>query len=280
MNECNYVEFHIVDQLMTRTSEVIWLDWNPSMDFWFYTEIEGKRKDVDFLKLTFLDNEGLSENERQEILSRQNRPNWWKVYGLGEKGEIEGLIYPGWKVIDEIPEAARLERRWLDFGYTHDPSAGGDLYKWNDAFVLDEFLYQKGLSNKQLADVFLNLPLPKTPIVADSAEPKSIDEIKLFGLTVIPSQKGKDSVKHGVQVVQDQPIYVTRRSYNILTEQRNYVWFIDKDGKIQHVEDPKCANHHMSGIRYAMTSLIPIIRRKEYLASLPRYPSIPSSNPV
>src|SRR3990167_1631464 len=115
LNECNYLPYQIVDQLITRTRKIVWMDLNPTEEFWYYTEIEGKRKDVDFEKLTFLDNEALTDEERAEIEAHRNNANWWKVYGLGELGEIIGRIYTGWKIIDEIPHEARLERYGLDF---------------------------------------------------------------------------------------------------------------------------------------------------------------------
>lgn len=201
---------------------------------------------------------------KDEIEDDKKRPNLFKHKWLGEpESALEGKIYQGWMEIEDVPEEARLERKWLDFGYSIDPSAIGRLYKWNDAFVLDEDLYQKGLSNKQLAEFLLYLPNPKILTIADSAEPKSVDEIRSFGINILPSQKGPDSVRQGIQVVQDQKIFVTRRSVNIWKEYRNYVWLIDKDGKIINQEDPRCANHHMSGIRYAICSIIPLIRKKE-----------------
>ena len=262
INECNYIPFVVADQLMTRTREIVWLDWNPSEDFWFYEQILGKDKNLDFMgeggnypPLTYLDNESLSENERSKIESRKHNKNWYRVYGLGLKGEVEGLIYSGWKIIDEIPQGARLERRWLDFGYTNDPSAIGEVWYYDGAWILNETLYLKGLSNKQLADHLLSLPKPQTLVIADSAEPKSIDELRSYGLNVVPCEKGKDSVKNGIQFVQDQPISVTKGSTNIIKEQRNYLWLVDKNGKILNEEDPMCANHHMAGSRYALSTL-------------------------
>jgi phage terminase large subunit len=271
LNECNYIPYGIADQLITRTRQFVWMDWNPSEDFWFYDEFLGKRTDVDFMgeggnhpPLTYLDNEGLSENERMEIEAHKHNKNWWRVYGEGKRGEIEGLIYTGWRVIDEIPYEARLERTWLDFGYTNDFSAIGRVYYYNGGWILDEELYRKGMSNKQLADFLNALPKAQTSIVADSAEPKSIDELRSYGLNVIPAEKGKDSVVHGIQVVQDQPISVTRRSMNILKEQRNYLWLTDKNGKILNEEDPACANHHMAGIRYALSTLGRLKQTEDY----------------
>lgn len=256
INEANNLPFNIVDQLITRTRKIVWMDWNPTNEFWFYTEMFGKRDDIDFITLTYKDClNALDETVVKEIESHRHNKSWWQVYGEGKLGEIEGLIYKGWKPVDEIPHEARLERRWLDFGYTNDPSAIGSVYYYNGGWILDENMYRKGMSNKQLADFLNALEKPQTLIIADSAEPKSIDEIMSYGLNIVGSKKGKDSVVAGIQLVQDQPISVTRRSYNIWKEQRNYMWLVDKDGRTLNVEDPGCANHHMSGIRYALETL-------------------------
>jgi len=256
LNEANNIDYRIADQLITRTRKVIWMDWNPSEEFWFYTEMLNKREDIDFITLTYLDNEALDEPTRIEIESHRNNKNWWKVYGLGELGEIEERIYKDWEIIDEVPHMARLERRWLDFGYSNDPTSIGDVYYYNGGYILDEQVYQKGMLNKQIADYILNLPNPQTLIIADSAEPKSIDEIKLLGLNVLGAEKGPDSVRNGIAVVQGQRISITKRSINTIKEYRNYLWLVDKDGKILNEEDPKLANHSMSGIRYVITSLV------------------------
>lgn len=255
INEANNVHLDAFDQLEVRTKEFIFLDWNPTNEFWFYTEILGKRSDLDHIVLTYKDNEACPPEIVTSIEMRKNRPGWWKVYGEGQLGEVEGRIYTGWQVIDEIPHEARLERRWLDFGYTNDPSAIGEVWYYNGGWIFNENLYRNGMSNKQLADFLNSLPKAQTTIVADSAEPKSIDEIRAYGLNVVPCEKGKDSVVHGIQLVQDQPISVTRSSYNILKEYRNYLWLVDKNGKILNEEEPGSMNHHMSGIRYALSTL-------------------------
>jgi phage terminase large subunit len=254
LNECNNLAYNIVDQLIVRTREVVWMDWNPTNEFYFYTEMLGKRDDIDFITLTYLDNEALDETTKNEILSHKNNKNWWKVYGLGELGEVETRIFTGWNIIDEIPHEARLERYGLDFGYSNDPTAIVAIHRYNSGFILDEILYQKGLSNRQIADYFLNIP--RALVVADSAEPKSIDEMKLFGVGVVPATKGKGSVLQGIQYVQDQRISVTKRSTNLLKEYRNYLWVTDKDGKIINEPEP-IWNHAMDATRYAMHSLRP-----------------------
>lgn len=263
LNESQHLPFNEVDQLIVRTRKIVWMDWNPSVEFWFYTDILGKRDDVDFITLTYKDNEALTPEQVREIESRKNRKDWWQVYGLGQLGIIQGAIYPNWKEIDEVPPDARLERRWLDYGYSNDPTAAGDIYKWNNAWVLDEFLYQKGLSNKQIADVCLNQPQPETPIAADSAEPKSNDELAGYGLTILPARKGPDSVNNGIQLVQQQTIYVTKRSVNILKEKRNYLWQMNKDGVIINVPIP-IWNHHMDGVRYGFGTILDFVSSRAY----------------
>lgn len=229
INEANNVSFDIYTQLEVRTKKVIWLDWNPVSEFWWYTEL-APNQDHDFLTLTYLDNEALDQSIVTSIESRKGNKNWWLVYGLGQLGEVESRIYKDWLVIDEIPHEARLERYGLDFGYSNDPTALIAIYYYNGGYILDEILYQKGLTNKQIADVINNQN--KALVMADSAEPKSIDEIRSYGVNILPCTKGKDSVNQGIQYVQNQRISITKRSVNTIKEYRNYLWETDKDGKI------------------------------------------------
>lgn len=256
INEANNVALDAFDQLEVRTKEFCFLDWNPSHEFWFYTEVQPNRNDVDFITLTYKDNDALSQEIIQSIEARKNNKTWWRVYGLGLLGEIETRIYTRWNIIDEVPENARLEVRGLDFGYSNDPTAIVDIYKYNDGYVLDEQVYQKGMSNKQIADILQNLPQNKTTVVADSAEPKSIDEISSYGITMLPAAKGSGSINQGVQLVQSMPISVTKRSTNILKEYRNYLWMEDKNGKI--INKPMGGlDHAMDAIRYGISFLRP-----------------------
>lgn len=253
INEANNIPYETFDQLEVRTKDEIWLDWNPTSEFWFYTELL-KRDDVDFQILTYLDNEALDKSIVASIEQRKNNKNWWLVYGMGQLGEAEGRIFKDWQIIDEIPHEARLERYGLDFGYTNDPTAIVAIYRYNGGFILDEITYQKGLSNKQIADILLNQP--KVLVIADSAEPKSIDELILYGVNVIPSQKGQGSVLQGIQYVQDQRISITKRSINGIKEYRNYLWQTDKDGRIINVPEPGW-DHFNDSLRYGMESLRP-----------------------
>ena len=254
LNECNNLAYNIVDQLITRTREVVWIDWNPTSEFWFYEKMLGKRDDIDFITLTYKDNEALDEATVKEIESHKDNKNWWKVYGRGELGEVEGRIYTGWQIIKEIPFEARLEGYGLDFGYTNDPSAIVAVYYLNGGYILDEVLYRKGMSNKQLADMFNGLDYGL--VVADSAEPKSIDEIKSYGVNIIPVVKGKDSIRQGIQFVQDQKISVTERSINLIKEYRNYLWKTDKNGTV--INEPEGGlDHALDAVRYKLSSTKP-----------------------
>jgi len=255
LNEANNVHFDAFEQLEVRTKEFIFLDWNPSNEFWYYTDVKIKRDDVEEVTLTYKDNEALDEEIVKAIEQRKNRKGWWQVYGLGQLGEVEGKIYKGWSILDSIPEEAKLVRRGLDFGYSNDPTAVVDVYRWNGAFILDEVFYRKGASNKQIADVLL-LDESDEIVVGDSSEPKSIDEIRSYGVNIIGATKGKDSVRFGIQYIQDQRIFVTKRSVNLIKEYRNYLWMYDRNGKPLDPPKPESGlDHALDAARYAIMSL-------------------------
>jgi len=257
INEANNVPFETFEQLEIRTNEFVFIDYNPVADFWVSDEIFPKRKDYEHIVLTYKDNEALDKNIIYSLESRKDRPNFWKVYGLGQFGELEGKIYSGWQIIDEIPHEARLERRGLDFGYSLDPSALVDIHYLNGGYILDEQLYQTGMSNKRIADFILDLANhPETLVIADSAEPKSIDEIYGYGVNIRGAEKGRDSVRQGIQFIQDLPISVTKRSVNLIKEYRNYTWAKDRLGQTIKPNIPEDAfNHLLDGVRYAFETL-------------------------
>jgi phage terminase large subunit len=261
INECNNIPYNIADQLITRTRKIVWLDWNPSEEFWAYTELIGKRDDVDFVgdggdypPLTYLDcGDALDEITIKEIESHRHNQRWWTVYGEGKLGEVEGRIYTGWQIIDTIPHEARLWRRGLDFGYSIDPTVLIDIYEYNNGFILDERIYQKGLSNKSISDMITNMDYPSTMIIADSAEPKSIDEIASYGTNIIGAVKGAGSVFQGIQYVQDQKISITAKSIKTIKAYRNYMFLQDKKTGL-YMNEPDDSVHEwsnpMDAIRY------------------------------
>jgi phage terminase large subunit len=246
MNEANNCTLDAFDQLEVRTKEFIILDWNPTNEFWVYTDVLRTRTDTELIILTYKDNEALPQEIVDSIEARKNRTNWWKVYGEGQLGEVDGKIYKDWQEIDEIPHGARRIGRGLDFGYSNDPSACTNIYEWNGGYIFDEYFYRKGMSNKEIADF---LKVDDIFTVADSAEPKSIDEIKMYGVSIVPSEKGQGSVSQGIALLQDQRIWVTKRSLNLLREYRNYLWEKDKDNNILNKPEHGF-NHALDGCRY------------------------------
>jgi len=184
---------------------------------------------------------------------KEKRPALYKHKWLGEPYTLEAKIYKDWQQIDDIPHEARLERYGLDFGYSNDPAAIVAVYRYNGGYILDEVCYRKGMSNKQIADIILSQE-EYALTIADSAEPKSIDEIRSYGVSITPSKKGKDSINQGIQLVQAQAITVTKRSENLWNEYKNYVWKTDKTGKIVNV--PEAGNDHLlDGSRYSLQSI-------------------------
>lgn len=186
---------------------------------------------------------------------KAKRPALYQHKWLGEPNSMERKIYKDWAFIESIPHEARLIRRGLDFGYTNDPTALIDVYKYNGGYIIDEQIYRKGMLNKQIADFMLNLKEPECIVVADSSEPKSIDEIKLYGVNILPCVKGPGSIATGIAFVQGQRISVTNRSANIIKEYKNYLWMVDKLGKI--INDPEGGfDHSMDALRYALNSIL------------------------
>ena len=251
INECNHISFEAFEQLEMRTKEFVLLDWNPSEEFWAYTEL-GAREDVEWLTLTYLDNEALDPRIKASIESRRNRTNWWKVYGLGQLGEVDERVYTGWTILEKVPSDAKLVSRGLDFGFSNDPAACLDIYRLNNGYLLDEVFYQRGMFNSDIAAALKSREYKLT--YADSSEPKSIAELKLLGASIVPARKGKDSVRHGIRFIQGETIYVTKTSVNLIKEYRGYLWKTDGNGKV--LDEPEDGDDHLlDALRYGLTPL-------------------------
>lgn len=252
VNECNNVDFEAYQQLAIRTSHEVWLDYNPTHEFWVHNEVIPD-KDAETITLTYKDNEALSESIVNEIEKAREKAktsaywdNWWKVYGLGQTGSLEGVIFNNWKQIDKIPEEARLIGLGLDFGYTNDPTAIVEIYKYNDKRILNEVCYRTGMVNNDIANV---LSKYSEFVYADSAEPKSIEEIRRTGVNILPVKKGSDSIMFGISTMQDQSYLVTSNSLNLIKELRYYTWQTDKNGK--KINKPiDNYNHAIDAVRY------------------------------
>ena len=255
INEGNNIPWEAADQMIVRTRDLIIVDWNPTNEFWWYTEIAPHR-DHDFITLTYKDNEALDPAIVEDIESHKHNKAWWQVYGLGQLGEVEGKIYKDWKIIDEVPHNARLERRGLDFGYSNDPTVLVDVYVYNGGYILDEVIYRKGMHNKDIADRINAQPNAQILVIADSAEPKSIDEIQNYGVNILGAEKGKGSVTRGIDWVQMQRISITKRSPNLIKSYRNYMWATDKEGTVLNVPDHFWSDG-MDAVRYALETFRP-----------------------
>lgn len=256
VNEANNVMWEAFNQLQIRTSEDVWIDFNPSSEFWANEEL-AKEEDVDWIILTYKDNEALPQTIVDEIEKAKEKAktskyweNWWKVYGLGQLGMLEGVILTDWQIIDKIPKDAELLGYGLDFGYTNDPTALVSVYRYNNQIIVQEEIYERALTNTDIALRFRQLDVNKKVIIyADSAEPKSIDEIKSYGYTIKPTEKGKDSINFGLSVLQQEPFLVTKQSTNLIKELRSYCWDTDRTGKQLNI--PAGGNDHaIDALRY------------------------------
>ena len=262
-NEVNNIPQESFEQLLIRTKEFAIADWNPVTEFYLYTDYIGVRDDVEFIILTYKDNEALAEEIVKEIESRKSNRSWWTVYGEGKLGEVEGRIYTDWQIIDEIPHEAQIVRRGLDFGFTNDPTTIVDVYRYNGGFILSERLYRRGMFNNDIAAFLQNLNDPNTLIMADSAEPKSIADIAGYGIPIIGVNKkgvtGKSYLRYSIEYMQQQRISVTKNSLNLIKEYRGYLWTTDKNGKSQNEPTPG-QDHALDAARYAFDGLRPVER--------------------
>jgi phage terminase large subunit len=271
MNECNNINYDAYLQLQIRTDGEIYLDYNPTSKFWVHTEVLGQ-DDTELLVLTYKDNEALSneivkqlEMNREKAKTSTYWENWCRVYLDGEVGSVEGTIFTDFEVIDKIPEEARLLGYGLDFGFSQDPAALIALYKYNDDIVADELIYETGLLNSELANRMKQYEV-KGEIYADSAEPKSISELKRFGFQVKPVEKGRDSINYGIQIIQQKHILVTRRSKNLLDEFSKYSWKKNRDGGYDTTPIDS-NNHACDALRYISTMKLGV--RKENKVTMP-----------
>ena len=257
VNEANNVPFEAYTQLSIRTSGDIWIDFNPTANFWAHKEVVAQQ-DADFITLTYLDNEALPQTIVDDIESARERAktseywsNWWKVYGLGQIGSLEGVCIKEWKEI-KLPLEARLLCYGMDFGYSNDPSTLIALYKYNDAYIFDEVIYQKKLLNSDISDLFKTHSINGI-VYADSAEPKSIAELRTYGHKVLPCTKGKDSIVYGINLINQNEIFVTSRSKNLIKELQSYTWMKDREGNT--INKPiQNFDHCIDACRYAITS--------------------------
>lgn len=250
MNECINIPYEIYRQLMARTTETIFLDYNPAFEFWVDEKVLPE-SDALLIHSTYKDNEMLSPAQVRDIERQKDiDPDWFNVYGLGLTGKLKGTILTNWDVVTEMPVSHKRRFIGIDFGFTNDPTAIVDVVLSEGEIWIDEIAYDRGLTNPDIARIILDRIGKGIPIVADSAEPKSIAELRSFGLNVEAALKGPDSVSTGIQVMNRYKKHITQRSDNILDEFRRYRWAEDKKtGDTLNVPIDKY-NHSIDAGRY------------------------------
>jgi phage terminase large subunit len=256
-NEANELEYKSeFFQLLMRTTDRIFIDFNPDdEDIWINTELEQKRSldkgDVETIVSTYKDNTFLPQTLVEEIeYLQETDPEFWKIYGLGEYGNITGLVYDTITMVNDIPSNAKFVCYGLDFGFTNDPTAVVEIYRHDNELYLNELIYESGLTNEDIANRLKQFGVTRQQeVICDSAEPKSIEELYRQGINAKPTKKGADSIKNGIDVLKRFKIHLTNRSTNLRKEFRSYKWAVDKTGKSTGKPIDKF-NHGMDAIRY------------------------------
>lgn len=253
VNEANKINFESYREATSRAKNVF-IDFNPNARFWFHDEVVN-RKDCDFIKLTFKDNEYLPQEEVNEIMYYYEKgydedgneiskywANKWRVYGLGEVGILEGAVFEHWEKVKEIPEGAKLLGYGVDFGYATFAAVIG-VWKLDDRYYLDEVAYEHKYTNQDLAEYLLAIDInPSELFYADYAEPKSIEEVRRYGFNIHPCESKTDIRPFGIQKLNHKPFYVTESSENLIDELLTLVW--DTDSKGVPTGKPRKGNDH------------------------------------
>jgi phage terminase large subunit len=251
VNEANELDWEDFFQLQIRTTTQIFLDFNPSEQFWYNEQIQS-RDDVTTIHSTYKDNPYLNADQVNEIERLQfTDKQYYQIYALGEFAGAMDLVY-SYSTVDDIPtNVAKLVALGMDFGYTNDPTTLVEIWKdTRDGLYFNELIYQQGLTNSDIADSLREYGVDKyIEIIADSAEPKSIEELRRFGYNIKPATKGPDSILNGIDVLKRHRLYVTKQSTNLIKELNTYKWVTDKNGnKLNKPVD--MFNHALDAIRY------------------------------
>lgn len=254
LNEANLLQWDVVRQMLARTSGLVMYDYNPAAPFWGTEEIP-KRDRYALVHSTYVDNQYIPDEVRREIEANRDTGNWWRVYGLGLIGRVEGQVFD-FVPVDAMPDPAGYKESWgLDFGFAHDPTTVIRclIHTGRREIYADEMLWQTGMTNPEIAAALKGMGIGRRgsgPTVhADAAEPKSIAEIASRGLDVVACDK-RTPVREQLQILRAWKIYVTRRSVHLLDEGRKYLYKQRPDGTFTH-EPIDFFNHGMDALRYA-----------------------------
>ena len=242
-NEANELELEDWRQLLLRTTGKVIVDYNPSdFEHWLYEQVL-PREDASLLITTYKDNPHLPDALKKEIEQlEQADPEYWKIFGLGQRGQLKGLVFNNFKEAYAIPNEATFIGYGLDWGFSNDPTAMVSFYKFNQELYIREELYERGLTNHDIADRFRVYGVQRRDeIFADSAEPKSIEEVYRLGYNIKPTAKGKDSIINSIDILRRYQLNLI--GTNLLREFRTYKWKVDKAGHT--VNEPIDFNNHL-----------------------------------
>lgn len=260
VNEAQSIPRETFRQLDIRTRKKVIIDFNPVRKFWGETEFVGDRYVT--IHSTYKDNPYLTEEQISAIEKNRNDANWWRVYGEGETGGVEGNVYPEYEVIEDMPETFTGRCLGLDFGFVNDPTAIVDLrFEGWDLYV-DLLCYETGLLNANIADYLNSNGLNRIVTVCDNAEQKSIVELQQKRVKAMPCIKGRGSVAGGIAQVKQFRMHVTRRSVKMLDELDNYKWIKDESSDTYTNEPIDAWNHALDAMRYGVDYLIRKYRPK------------------
>jgi len=279
INEANGINWDVYTELALRTRKRIFIDYNPNYNFWVHDRVMGKAG-VQLIISDHRHNPFIDQFSRDKIESLKNEDfELWKVYARGLTGKITGLVFDNWHICDHIPTDAKRLAIGLDFGYTNDETGCIEVFRQNGELWVDEHIYETGLTNSDIAKKMLAAGLSRqTEIVADSAEPKSIEELNRLGWNVKGAIKGADSVKNSIDILRRYKINITRRSINLRKEIGCYKWKVDRSGKT--INEPVDAwNHLIDPLRYIALNKLKINNPKPLRSRMP-YKEVKMHNPL
>lgn len=270
VNEANGIPYPIVEQMVQRTRRQVYFDWNPDAEFWYHEHYKSDPRCITYYS-NFNHNAYLPETILSDILSwRDKNPRKYQIYGLGKTGRLEGLIYPNFSIVPELPFIFDHKVYGLDFGFG-DPMALGDFRTYNDNLFCRELFYESLHTVAEMDRKIGKYIDKKIPMICDNSRPESIKELKYLGYNAIGVEKPKGSIISGIESVNQYKLHYAQDSTNALKEVRLYVREYDKiAGK--YLDQPlDMDNHFMDAKRYAVMYLAnqTRYRKKTKYASLP-----------
>ncbi|MBE9584218.1 terminase [Mucilaginibacter sp. JRF] len=280
INEANGISWEVYNELALRTKSRVYIDYNPNTEFWVHDKLLGQ-EGVQLIISDHRHNPFVDNAVRQKIEALKHvDTELWKVYARGLTGKISGLIFTNWQICEAIPDDARLIATGLDFGFTNDPTACLQVYKQNGELWVHEVFYEHGLTNTDISTKLRKNGLSvNSEVIADSAEPKSIEELRRMGWYISPAKKGADSVANSIDILQRYKINITRGSTNLRNELGRYKWKTDRAGRT--INEPVDAwNHLIDALRYVALNKLGINNSGAVRSKLPVRQSHAGADPL